>query len=67
MLCLPRLIDGIEMASFQQTISRVETLNPDGTPIALPADYTLELLVGTAYSTRELFVECLTGDLDLRQ
>ena len=35
--------------------------------IELPADYTLELLVGTAYSTRELFVECLTGDLDLRQ
>ena len=67
MLCLPRLIDGIEMASFQQTSSHVETLNPDGTPIALPADYTLELLVGTAYSTRELFVECLTGDLDLRQ
>jgi hypothetical protein len=60
-------IDGIEMASFQQTSSYVETLNPDGTPIALPADYTLELLVGTAYSTRELFVECLTGDLELRQ
>ena len=44
-----------------------ETRADDGTAIANPIDYTLYMMLGTAYSKREVFVECLTGDLDLRQ
>jgi hypothetical protein len=60
-------INGLPMATYNMLAGSPDTLNEDGSVIANSADYAVRLLVGMAYSTRELFVECLTGNLDLRQ
>ena len=58
---------GVQVAEHVMVGGYPETLADDCTAIANPIDYTLYMMLGTAYSKREVFVECLTGDLDLRQ
>lgn len=58
---------GVQVAEYVMVYGYPETVADDGTGIANPVDYTLYMMLGTAYSKREVFVECLTGDLDLRQ
>lgn len=58
---------GINVVEHVMVGGYPEMAADDGTGIANPIDYTLYMMLGTAYSKREVFVECLTGDLDLRQ
>ena len=53
---------GVQVAEYVMVDGYPETVADDGTAIANPIDYTLQMVLGTAYSKREVFVECLTGD-----